>query len=105
MPLPQLSHLQFLVVGIVMGAKKSGREVRAEMAKQRVKKSGPAFYQLMSRLEDAKMVKGSYVEKVVDGQRIKERFYKATGTGATAWESTMQFYIESASDGGRRAQA
>lgn len=93
MPLPPLSHLQFAVLDALGAAKKSGRELRAALAARGVKKSGPAFYQLMARLEDAGFVKGWYEQKIVDGQIIKERRYQIKGQGSRACEKTRDFYM------------
>ena len=53
----------------------------------------------MARLEDARFVEGSYDEKVIDGQRIKERRYKITGQGIAAWEEVRDFYLTRAGFG------
>lgn len=94
--LPEITHLQFLVLTILLDAQKSGREVREELAEHGVKKSGPAFYQLMSRLEDDKFVRGWYDEKVIDGQRIKERRYEITGAGTRVAQEVREFYLQNA---------
>jgi DNA-binding PadR family transcriptional regulator len=95
MPLPILTHLQFLVLSYLMGGEKqSGRYLREKLAEKRVLKTGPAFYQLMARLEDSGFVEGTYEQKVVDGQILKERTYRITGSGVTAWEEVRDFYIE-----------
>lgn len=89
---PEITHLQFLVLHILMGSERAGHEIRDELAENGVRKSGPAFYQLMARLEDAGFVKGRYVKIVIDGQTVKERRYKIKGSGATAYNSVEQFY-------------
>ena len=92
MKLPPLSHLQFAVLSCLGPHKISGRELRALLAKEKIRKSAPSFYQLMSRLEDAKFVHGEYVNKVVEGQTIKERFYRLTGEGDRARREQIEFY-------------
>lgn len=92
MSLPPITHLQFAILSIIGGREKTGREVRAELAERRLRKSGPAFYQLMARLEDEKMVKGWYTQKVVDGQIIKERRYRLLAPGVRALNDTRLFY-------------
>jgi len=96
MPLPDITHLQFLVLDILGGAAKSGREVRAKLAEHGLHKSGPAFYQMMARLEDADFVEGWYEKKTVEGQTIKERRYHIKDTGAEAWTATRDFYVAAA---------
>lgn len=97
--LPEITHLQFLILAICLNEEKSGREIRKELAAQGAKKTGPAFYQLMARLEDDHMVKGWYDQKVIDGQIIKERRYKITSGGERAWEQTRDFYAKNVNRG------
>lgn len=94
MGLPPLTHLQFAILDVLGSHKKSGREVREALKTLGIRKSGPAFYQLMARLEDAGFVKGWYDQKIIDGQIIKERCYRVLGAGARAFERTEEFYRE-----------
>ncbi len=98
--LPDLTHLQFLVLTALMGSERSGRCIREELAKQGVKKSLASFYQLMSRLEDAKMVTGRYEHKTIDGYAVKERHYEVTGLGQRSWEQTRDFYAQATAQAG-----
>lgn len=91
--IPEITHLQFLVLGMLRTAPRLGREVRRDLAKHSVRRSGPAFYQMMARLEDASLVEGEYDQKVVAGQIIKERRYTLTTAGAAAWSATRDFYL------------
>jgi DNA-binding PadR family transcriptional regulator len=93
MNIPEITHLQFLVLGILMDGEQTGRYVRAKFAEAGHQKNGPAFYQFMARLEDAKFVEGRYDQKIVEGQIIKERIYKITGAGVSAWENVRDFYL------------
>ncbi|MBM3471636.1 MAG: hypothetical protein FJX75_00005 [Armatimonadetes bacterium] len=92
MPLPDITHLQFAVLSALGASEMSGRALRAELAKHGVKKSAPAFYQLMARLEEQKLVKGWYVPIEVDGHRIRERRYKLLAAGARAVAEARAFY-------------
>ncbi len=91
--LPELSHLQFHVLTGLLERERSGRELRAWIAKEGQRKSLAAFYQLMSRMEDAKLVSGWYENKTVDGQGVKERRYRILNGGIRAWESTRKYYV------------
>ena len=91
--IPRLSHLQFLVVGILRGTSLPGRKIREELRDFQVKKSGPAFYQLMARLEDAGLVEGRYNQEIVSSQIIRERHYTLTADGAGAWDRSRDFYL------------
>src|SRR5436190_20830759 len=93
-PLPEVTHLQFLVLGILRGRGRSGRALRKTLARHGVRRSGPAFYQMMARLEDAGLVAGEYDQKIVDAQIIKERRYALTSRGDTAWTATRAFYSD-----------
>ena len=92
-PLPELSHLQFLILGILLGSERRGQEVRDHLAEFGVHKSGPAFYQLMARLEDAELIDGRYSQDVVDGQIIRERVYRIRARGERAWRSCRDFQL------------
>ena len=98
--IPKLSHLQFLVTGLLRGRKLPGREVRERLADFGVKKSGPAFYQLMARLEEAGLVEGSYHQEIVQSQIIRERHYTLTASGLRSWESCRDFYVDAIRDFG-----
>src|SRR6185295_302840 len=82
--LPDITHLQFLVLDALTGAEQAGRDIRALLTSHGVRSSGPAFYQMMGRLEDAKLVEGWYDQKVVGGQHLKERRYRLTRRGVKA---------------------
>ena len=90
--LPELSHLQIAVLDAIGPREVTGRELRDRLKQRGISKSGPAFYQLMSRLEDAKFAEGWYDEKIVSGQRIKERCYRLTGLGEKAMRESANFY-------------
>ena len=91
--IPRITHLQFLVLGMLRGHVRRGRHVRSELGKHGVRRSGPAFYQMMARLEDAGLVTGAYDQKIVAGQIIKERQYTLTPSGVAAWNATRDFYL------------
>jgi DNA-binding PadR family transcriptional regulator len=93
MSLPELTHLQFLVLSILLDGEVAGRVLRERLADQGVNKTGPGFYQLMARLEEAKFVRGWYDQKVINGQVIKERRYEATPQGVAACDQAREFYL------------
>src|SRR5512143_2846730 len=91
--LPSITHLQFLVLGFLLRDARPGRRLRRDLASRGVRRTAPAFYQMMSRLEEAALVRGWYEQKIVDGQIIKERHYKLTSSGSAAWSDTRDFYL------------
>lgn len=92
MPLPDITHLQFLLIAALLDGERSGRDLRKLLEREGHRKSSPAFYQLMARLEDAKLVTGTYKQKVVEGQIIKERVYAVTEAGKVACAAVRDFY-------------
>ena len=90
--LPTLSHLQVRVLECLGSNRLAGRELRQQLASRGTKKSGPAFYQLMARLEDSELVKGEYTHKLIENQPIKERYYTVTAKGCRALQETLNFY-------------
>ncbi len=94
MSVPRLSHLQFLVVGLLKGRTLSGHEIRQQLKSFDVRKSGPAFYQMMARVEDAGLVEGTYHQEILDGQIIRERHYRITPDGLQTWEASRDFYVQ-----------
>jgi DNA-binding PadR family transcriptional regulator len=96
MDFPALSHLQFAVLDAIGAREIKGREVRQALAKEGIRHSAPAFYQLMSRLEEAGFVTGSNEVTVEDGLTITERSYRLTGKGETAFRNVATFYARRA---------
>ena len=96
--LPPLTHLQFIVLGALMAVQdgRAGKHLRRELARHRVRRTAPAFYQMMARIEDAGWVEGFYTQQIVAAQIIKERQYRITASGLRAWTATRDFYVETA---------
>src|SRR2546426_5638463 len=93
--LPELTGLQFLIIETIGAKKMRGAELRERLkTEHNVRKTGPAFYQLMARLEEAKLVEGWYEQEVIDGQIIKQRCYRVTGLGERAHRETLGFYAQ-----------
>ena len=90
--LPSLTHLQFLVLGVLHTEEQPGRVIRQALATYGVKRSGPAFYQLMARLEKAKLVEGWYEQIAVGDQNVTERRYRITPEGGRLWTRAQAFY-------------
>jgi DNA-binding PadR family transcriptional regulator len=100
--IPEITHLQFLVLGMLRAGERPGRFLRRALARHGIARTGPAFYQMMARLEDAGLVGGAYDQKIVDGQIIKERRYALTPRGDAAWTSTRAFYSDAIDEYGPR---
>ena len=106
MPVPDVTGLQLAILTIVGARHTAGRTIRERLRSEFGKSlSGPAFYQLMARLEDSKFVEGWYVSKEIGGQPVRERTYKILGAGVRARESAREFYGQCFGGQGQVARA
>jgi DNA-binding PadR family transcriptional regulator len=90
--LPGLTHLQFLALGVVLSGPQRGRAIREAIERYGIRRSGPAFYQMMARLERDGMVEGWYEQVKVGDQFVTERRYRPTAAGSRSWERAYAFY-------------
>jgi DNA-binding PadR family transcriptional regulator len=90
--LPALTHLQFLVLGVLRSEPQSGRTLRKALASFGVRRTGPAFYQLMARMEKDRLVDGWYEQITAGDQAVTERHYRITPDGARRWNDARAFY-------------
>jgi DNA-binding PadR family transcriptional regulator len=90
--IPPITHLQFLVLGCLVDGELAGRAVRETIADYGVRRSGPAFYQMMSRLERDRLIEGWYEQVTVGDQAVTERRYRIKPAGARLWRETSEFY-------------
>jgi DNA-binding PadR family transcriptional regulator len=97
--LPRLTHLQFLVLGLLQRGEQPGRTVRETLAAHGVNRTAPAFYQLMARLERDGLVEGWYQQITVRDQAVTERRYRARPQGVKLWTEARDFYAAIASRG------
>jgi hypothetical protein len=91
--LPQITHLQFVVLEALLEDERAGRDLRELLAAYGVRNSAPAFYQMMARLEASGLVGGWYDQKLVGGQNVKERRYRIAKAGERCVEATRNFYV------------
>jgi len=91
---PKLTNVQMLFLECVGADKVSGRHLREQMAQRGWKKSAPMFYQLAARLEDEGLVEGSYQQRVIAGQPVRERQYRLTARGKEAFVEALRFCLE-----------
>jgi DNA-binding PadR family transcriptional regulator len=90
--LPDLTHLQFLVLGVLRADEQPGRAVRDALSGYGIRRTGPAFYQLMARLEKDGLVSGWYEQVTVGDQAVTERRYRITADGKRRWNEARAFY-------------
>lgn len=91
-----LTHLQFAVLSHLRDGEQSGRSLRDALDEQGISKSGPAFYQMMARLEDSGFVVGRYADRAIGDTVVKERLYRLDKAGRDAWKATLGFYLRHA---------
>src|SRR5262249_9840242 len=99
--LPSITHLQFLVLGVLIGGEQSGRAIRETIAGYGVRRSAPAFYQMMARLERDGLIEGWYEQIIVGDQAVTERRYRIKPSGARVWTQTRAFYEKTILSAGR----
>ena len=90
--LPVLTHLQFLVLGVLRSEPQPGRALRKALSSFGVRRTGPAFYQLMARMEKDRLVDGWYEQITVGDQAVTERHYQITPDGSKRWNDARAFY-------------
>jgi DNA-binding PadR family transcriptional regulator len=90
--LPELTHLQFLVLGVLRAEELPGRVLRDALAGYGIRRTGPAFYQLMARMEKDGLVDGWYEQIASGDQLVTERRYRITPDGKKRWNEARAFY-------------
>ena len=90
--LPAVTHLQFLVLGVLLAGEQPGRGIRDAIAGHGVRRSAPAFYQMMARLERDGLIEGWYEQITVGDQAVTERRYRIKPAGSKLWNQTRAFY-------------
>jgi DNA-binding PadR family transcriptional regulator len=90
--LPGLTHLQFLVLGVLRAEEQPGRILREALGGYGIRRTAPAFYQLMARLEKDRLIDGWYEQITVNDQAVTERRYRITADGKRRWNEARAFY-------------
>jgi DNA-binding PadR family transcriptional regulator len=93
MNIPQLSHLQFAILKSIDNEVTIGAIIRKRLQKRGINQEGPSFYQAMSRLEKAGLLKGRTTQKIIKKQIIRERCYELTQKGRDAVQLSIKFYL------------
>lgn len=93
---PDLSPIQFAVLGFLVSGPRTGKEIREYLDTEGESKSLPAFYQFMSRIDeevDGKgFVRGWYEKDEVRGQIVRRRHYELTLKGSAAYSNAYAWY-------------
>ena len=92
MKIPKITNLQSYVLGVLCSESEiSGKQLRGKLISAGCQKSSPAFYQLMSRLEEAGLVSGRYRTVSVRGNKVRERVYEITNGGRRVLQEVADF--------------
>jgi DNA-binding PadR family transcriptional regulator len=94
MRVPRLTHIQFIILTLLQSENASGKQIRDALRRAGIRRSGPGFYQIMARLEDAGWIKGEYQQEIVRSQIIRERVYTLMAPGRNACSDSRDFYVE-----------
>lgn len=98
MGLPKLTALQFAVIDCLQGRTLKGRELRDMLLSEKgIKREGPAFYMVMSRMEEAGLICSETTGVVITGKTYHEKSYWVSGDGRSAYDETRSFF-EGSSD-------
>jgi DNA-binding PadR family transcriptional regulator len=92
--IPALTNLHYLVLGVLRSGEQPGRVIRRALTSYGVRRSAPAFYQLMARLEASSLVEGWYEQTHAGDQMVVERRYRITADGSRAFNRAREFYSE-----------
>ena len=96
--LPELTGLQYLVVGILFGGEMTSEELRGELVRRVGPRSGASFWRLMMRMSKASIVDFTHPsDRSADwkGQKYVERQYRyqVTDLGVVLWKKAREFYL------------
>ncbi len=95
--IPQISHLQFLVLDIMIQTEStcvSASLIRESLAKHGDVRGGPKFYQLMRRLSEDGLLVVEPTSFEVAGGQVTRTLYRLTEQGREAWRYVVSFYAE-----------
>ncbi len=94
--LPEVTHLQFLVLDAVDRGQAFSRQIRDVLKAYGQGEKHPAFYMLLRRMEEAGLLEGSRHSQVVEltgrMQHLREKVYRLTEKGAQQHRSCLAFY-------------
>lgn len=90
--LPGITHLQFLVLGLLSSGEQAGKDIRDVLVQYGVRSTSAAFYQMMARLERDHLVDGWYEQITIGDQAVTERRYRIRPSGERLWRETRAFY-------------
>ena len=94
MSLPKITHLQAVVLSSLKGhPERYGHNLRQELYElTKRKKSLPAFYQMMARLENDGLVAGKKEVRRLDEATVTVSVYRITKKGERELKTTLGFY-------------
>ena len=90
--LPSLSVLQILILDTIGVGEIASGELRERLKAGGFRKSAPAFYQAMTRLEDAGLVESRFTTERIEGATVREKQFKVTALGMAALSEAQRFF-------------
>ena len=90
--LPTLSVLQILILDTMGAGETQSGDLREKLKAAGFRKSAPAFYQAMTRLEDAGLVESRFTTDRIDGKTVREKHFKVTAEGVRALGEAQDFF-------------
>ncbi|MEQ9504462.1 MAG: helix-turn-helix transcriptional regulator [Deltaproteobacteria bacterium] len=87
--MPALTALQYLVLRALISGELGAKDLKEVLRDNDVKKSSPAFYQLMTRLEEKGYIDAWWDE---EADHHRTRKYRITGEGQRSVHQTEAFY-------------
>lgn len=100
--LPGITHLQFLVLGLLQDQEQAGRQIREVLLRYGVRSTSAAFYQMMARLERDRLIEGWYEQITIGDQAVTERRYRIRPPGGRLWREARAFYAAAGATKSRR---
>lgn len=89
--IPELTLVHATVIAIISGGDVPGKLIREELIQRGWSEIKPAFYNLMKRMEQKKLVIGEYAVIEHSTYAVRERRYRVAPKGALAYEEFLAF--------------
>ena len=91
-PLPEMTALQFLVVGLLFAGPQSGTRLRRRIESSGVKIGPPSFSRLMVRMEEKGYLYAACESTPAGMRYVRPRRFEATDLGVAVWRRVREFY-------------
>lgn len=93
MAFPPLTHLQSLVIKLILSGRHEAPEIRDGLRAFGACYSCAAFYELMGRMDDSGLIAGKQCRSVQTGELVMRWDYDVTDRGREMLRHTARFYM------------